>query len=242
MPFFSELNRCESRSQTSTLDDRDLNVLPLSFFHSWVVKTKLSPRTQEFVTSPVLSQQPRDPSVLPPAALVFLCFIDLRVRKIGKEASSCPRIVSRAPRFYYVATSPDPVGPSLICITCFVLFGWAAIPLALPSRWERIRVVRSNKVARRHSRNGWQTLSFCQGFLSFLGVKTPTNHLHPTSVTQEIVPDRCPPWLLYDGDPLVSKNGLQCLWASLLSQTLFFLWVTFVCCVALFEWLEDGED
>jgi len=41
---------------------------------------------------------------LPPC--VLLCFINLMVRKIGNEASSCPGIFSRTLRFYYFASSP----------------------------------------------------------------------------------------------------------------------------------------
>ena len=37
---------------------------------------------------------------------VFLCFVDLRVRKIRNKAFSCPRIFSSTLRFYYVASSP----------------------------------------------------------------------------------------------------------------------------------------
>jgi len=37
---------------------------------------------------------------------VLLCFIDLRVRRIGNEASSCPGIFSRTLLFYYVSSSP----------------------------------------------------------------------------------------------------------------------------------------
>jgi len=47
---------------------------------------------------------------LPPwEGSVLLCFIDPRVRKIRKEASSCPGIFSRTLRFYYVASSPGKV-------------------------------------------------------------------------------------------------------------------------------------
>jgi len=42
----------------------------------------------------------------PPSVCVLLCFINPRVRRIRKEASSCPGIFSRTLRFYYVASSP----------------------------------------------------------------------------------------------------------------------------------------
>ena len=45
---------------------------------------------------------------------MLLCFIDPRVRKIRKEASSCPGIFSRTLRFYYVASSPGSPLPHLL--------------------------------------------------------------------------------------------------------------------------------
>jgi len=45
---------------------------------------------------------------------VLLCFIDPRVRKIENEASSCPGILSRTLRFYYVASSPGLPLPHLL--------------------------------------------------------------------------------------------------------------------------------
>jgi len=45
---------------------------------------------------------------------VLLCFIDPRVRKTRKEASSCPGIFSRTLRFYYVASSPGSPLPHLL--------------------------------------------------------------------------------------------------------------------------------
>jgi len=45
---------------------------------------------------------------------VLLCFVDLRVRKIRNEASSCPGIFSRTLRFYYVASSPGSPLPHLL--------------------------------------------------------------------------------------------------------------------------------
>jgi len=51
---------------------------------------------------------------------VLLCFINPRVRKIRNEASSCPGILSRTLRFYYVASSMSlapPVHPSPIFLT-----------------------------------------------------------------------------------------------------------------------------
>ena len=46
--------------------------------------------------------------------VVLLCFIDPRVRKIRNEPSSCPGILSRTLRFYYVASSPVSPLPHLL--------------------------------------------------------------------------------------------------------------------------------
>jgi len=43
---------------------------------------------------------------LRPQMSVLLCCINPRVRKIRNEASSCPGIFSRTPRFHYVDSSP----------------------------------------------------------------------------------------------------------------------------------------
>ena len=45
-------------------------------------------------------------------AFVLLYFIDLKVRKIRNEASSCLGIFSKTLRFYYVASSSPPPSPS----------------------------------------------------------------------------------------------------------------------------------
>jgi len=67
--------------------------------------------------------------------LLLLCFIDLRVRKIRNEASSCLGIFSSTLRFYYVASSPGSPLPHLLDVHRHIVGSSAILASACPGQF-----------------------------------------------------------------------------------------------------------
>jgi len=147
---------------------------------------------------------------------VLLCFIDLRVRKIRNEASSCPGIFSRTLRFYYVASFPG-------CdLTLNIIFDVLYNKTHISHFWRnKSHILHHNNVMERSARPIWKVYFESIQVVCY-NTASPWQRLvlHPLAVTWRIAEPRYrAPFVFH------STSELGCLLAAMRKQNVYSYWL-----------------